>query len=404
MANLPFLWQTVVVVLTVAGLLYLLFLGITIYFDKKPVAHEVIWDENLEEGQAPVPSWWFWSGIAAAIFALLYMAFYPSFGNYKGLFENALNVERYAESKASIDHDYYRELEALKQEDIATLQSNDDAMKLAKNTFAQNCAVCHTSNAKGQTNFPNLTDHAWIWGGSSDQITRSIAFGRKALMPPWGSALGEEGVDNVARYVKSIADNTYNEGDHAAGKAIFQQSCVGCHGANLQGNPALGAPNLGDSAWIYGGDLDVIKQTIKFGRNGVMPAHKDRLTPLQIKLLVAWLSRNKEDSTPSPASTPASTVTKKVSAAPVVVEKIANSTDQVDGKAAYVAGGCAACHGAAGKSSVPIYPKLAGQKSAYIVKQLKDFQSGARKDPTMSAMAAMAAGKEQAIADWLATQ
>lgn len=48
---------------------------------------------------------------------------------------------------------------------------------------------------------------------------------------------------------------------------------------------------------------------------------------------------------------------------------------------------CAACHGPAGISPSPIWPNLAGQKEAYLVKQLKDFKSGARKDPTMSAMA-----------------
>lgn len=48
---------------------------------------------------------------------------------------------------------------------------------------------------------------------------------------------------------------------------------------------------------------------------------------------------------------------------------------------------CAACHGAEGVSAVPMYPNLAGQKEAYLVKQLKDFKSGARKDPVMAPMA-----------------
>ena len=50
---------------------------------------------------------------------------------------------------------------------------------------------------------------------------------------------------------------------------------------------------------------------------------------------------------------------------------------------------CGACHGAAGISAVPTYPNLAGQKAAYTAKQLKDFKSGARKDPTMKGMAGM---------------
>lgn len=66
--------------------------------------------------------------------------------------------------------------------------------------------------------------------------------------------------------------------------------------------------------------------------------------------------------------------------------------------------GCSSCHGVGGKSTVPIYPKLAGQYAAYTVKQLKDYQSGARQDPTMNALATLTIGKEQEIADYLAAQ
>lgn len=49
---------------------------------------------------------------------------------------------------------------------------------------------------------------------------------------------------------------------------------------------------------------------------------------------------------------------------------------------------CAACHGARGEGTSPLFPKLAGQNERYLVKQLKDFKSGTRKDPTMGAIAA----------------
>ena len=48
---------------------------------------------------------------------------------------------------------------------------------------------------------------------------------------------------------------------------------------------------------------------------------------------------------------------------------------------------CAACHGANGISLIPMYPNLKGQKAAYLEKQMKDFKSGTRTDPTMGAMA-----------------
>ncbi len=48
---------------------------------------------------------------------------------------------------------------------------------------------------------------------------------------------------------------------------------------------------------------------------------------------------------------------------------------------------CAGCHGPAGISFAPIYPNLAGQKAAYLEKQLKALRAGTRKDPIMGAMA-----------------
>ena len=49
---------------------------------------------------------------------------------------------------------------------------------------------------------------------------------------------------------------------------------------------------------------------------------------------------------------------------------------------------CAACHGAEGISANDIWPNLAGQKEGYLIKQMKAFKDGTRKDPMMSPMAA----------------
>jgi len=64
----------------------------------------------------------------------------------------------------------------------------------------------------------------------------------------------------------------------------------------------------------------------------------------------------------------------------------ANAADAVAGKAK--AAMCAACHGADGKSKIPMYPHLAGQQEQYLVKQMKDFKSGKRKDAVMAPMVA----------------
>ena len=74
-----------------------------------------------------------------------------------------------------------------------------------------------------------------------------------------------------------------------------------------------------------------------------------------------------------------------IAASALAVSANAVAGDAAAGKAK--AATCAACHGMDGISKMPIYPNLKGQKEAYIVKQLKAFKDGTRKDPTMNAMA-----------------
>jgi len=64
---------------------------------------------------------------------------------------------------------------------------------------------------------------------------------------------------------------------------------------------------------------------------------------------------------------------------------VASAADAAAGKAK--AATCGGCHGANGVSAVPTYPNLAGQKEAYLTKQMKAFRDGTRTDPTMNAMA-----------------
>lgn len=66
---------------------------------------------------------------------------------------------------------------------------------------------------------------------------------------------------------------------------------------------------------------------------------------------------------------------------------------------------CAACHGADGNSVSPMFPNLAGQNAPYIIKQLHDFKSGARKNATMQPMAAPLNDKQiQDLAAWFSSQ
>ena len=64
----------------------------------------------------------------------------------------------------------------------------------------------------------------------------------------------------------------------------------------------------------------------------------------------------------------------------------AHAGDAAAGKAKALL--CSACHGLDGNSTNPLWPKLAGQHEAYLVKQMKAFRSGERKDPLMAPMSA----------------
>jgi len=75
----------------------------------------------------------------------------------------------------------------------------------------------------------------------------------------------------------------------AAGKKIYNSNCLACHGATGKGNKFLGAPNLTDKAWLYGGTLRTIRKSIAYGRKGKMPAHKTLLSPAKIHLLTAYV-------------------------------------------------------------------------------------------------------------------
>jgi cytochrome c553 len=66
---------------------------------------------------------------------------------------------------------------------------------------------------------------------------------------------------------------------------------------------------------------------------------------------------------------------------------------------------CIACHGPAGRSTIPANPILAGQTSRYLYLQMRDFQEGRRSDPQMTPMVAgLSRDEMRALADWFSRQ
>ena len=143
-------------------------------------------------------------------------------------------------------------------QDVETLAKNPEALAIGQKLFLNNCAQCHASDGGGSRGFPNLTDVDWLWGGTPEAIKTSIAEGRLGVMPPWAPVLGEQGVKDVANYVRSLSGLTHDSIRAARGKEKFAQICVACHGADGKGNPAIGAPNLTDKIWLHGGSEEQI--------------------------------------------------------------------------------------------------------------------------------------------------
>jgi cytochrome c oxidase cbb3-type subunit 3 len=156
--------------------------------------------------------------------------------------------------------------------------------------FANNCAMCHGSDARGAASFPNLTDNDWLYGGSFDQVLTSINKGRIGTMPPWGPVLGDEGVTEVVAYVQQLAGLDADSQLAAAGEARYSTMCIACHGVDGSGNQALGAPNLSNNIWLYGGDAASLAESISAGRAGNMPSHENLLSEDRRRLLAAYVT------------------------------------------------------------------------------------------------------------------
>ena len=231
---------------------------------------------------------WLWLFILSIIFAVIYLIFYPGLGKFDGLFHWTSKKE--CDNKAIIENKLYEPIYiSLGNKSIEELKVDSKAMKIARSLFVNNCAICHGVDAKGALGFPNLTNNKWLYGGTENDIKNTITNGRNGKMPPYGQMLGEKNVEYVAKYVKSLSSNLENSDELEIGKNKFNTVCTVCHGKDAKGNKFIGAPNLTDPQWIYGGKLDDIKKTITFGRTGFMPAHKEILSKNEIHILVAYI-------------------------------------------------------------------------------------------------------------------
>ncbi|SFD24681.1 cytochrome-c oxidase, cbb3-type subunit III [Tropicimonas isoalkanivorans] len=263
---------------------------------KKPVKKEKnevettghSWD-GIEEYNNPLPRWWLWTFYATVVWALIYTILYPAWPlvNHAtaGLLGHstranvAAEMARFEDANADIK-------QQLVDTELADIPNNPELMSYAQNAgaavFRTWCAQCHGAGAQGQQSggYPSLLDDSWLWGGTIDEIHTTISYGiryndesRFGDMLAFGrdELLSPEEIDQVIAYVQQISAQDHDQELASAGETIFLDNCASCHGDDGTGDIAVGAPNLTDAIWLYGGDPETLHETLQNGRGGVMP-------------------------------------------------------------------------------------------------------------------------------------
>jgi cytochrome c oxidase cbb3-type subunit 3 len=282
-------WIVVLAVLTLGISFFLFVWGLRVHIPVQSdgtTGHN--WD-GIREGMHKLPIWWVAASATAFATAFVYLALYPGLGNFSG----TLGWTSAGEVKAATiagEAALASKLEHWRGQGIEQLAKDPQALRIGGRIFEDNCAGCHGRKAQGNPALgaPNLTDADWQFGGSGEAILASVLDGRRPVMPPWGTVLGESGVNEVAAYVQSLSGTPGRVWLVRDGKKRFADFCMSCHGPTGAGQLAV-APNLTDHAWLYGGDMHSITASIRDGRTGVMPAWRARLGEDKARLAAAWV-------------------------------------------------------------------------------------------------------------------
>lgn len=268
------------------------------------------WD-GIRELDTPLPKWWVYVFYACIAWAVVYWFLLPAWPYFwDGAWRHTTGVMGYTQRNevtdelAAVAAGRADIVKAIEQTPIDQVASNDSLMEVAmaggKAAFGDNCAPCHGSGAAGAKGYPNLNDDDWLWGGTLTDIQTTLTHGIRApgddetrynMMPRFldDQMLKRDQIEDVADYVLSLSGTKADPAAIERGSKVFAENCVSCHGADAKGNQAMGAPDLVDAIWLYGGDRATVVATISHGRAGVMPAWGTRLTPGTIKELALYV-------------------------------------------------------------------------------------------------------------------
>lgn len=263
------------------------------------------WD-GIRELNMPLPRWWVWTFYVTIVWAIGYwiaMPSWPLISDYTrglmGYSQRATVAEQIAEAKSA----QAQYLDRIVASDVEAIAASEDLRNFAfaggKSAFAVNCIQCHGTGGTGSPGYPNLNDDSWLWGGTLDAIHTTLRHGIRADdpdtrindMPAFvrDGLITREQADDVVEFVLQISRQEHDATAAARGKEVYAEQCAACHGANGRGQQDLGAPNLTDAIWLYGGDRASLQRTLIDGRGGVMPAWQRILAPETIKMLTIYV-------------------------------------------------------------------------------------------------------------------
>ena len=268
------------------------------------VGHE--WD-GIEELDTPLPRWWLLTFYACIVFSIGYVVVYPAIPLVHGATQGVWGWTSRGELSAEVRAEQAKHATinaALSASPLDAIEGNANlrhqAIEGGKAAFRIHCTTCHGAGAAGGKGYPNLNDDDWLWGGDVDAIHATISHGvrqsgdtasRMSQMPAFGrdGILKPAEVQDVVSFVRAISHQDASDSASARGAALFAANCAVCHGADGKGNRTLGAPNLTDPIWLYGGDRASLTETVTNAHYGQMPNWGAQLDPVTLKMLAVYV-------------------------------------------------------------------------------------------------------------------
>ncbi len=289
------------------------------------VGHE--WD-GIEELNTPLPRWWLLTFYACIIWAIGYTIMYPAWPMISRATTGVTGWTSRGQFEAEVRAQTAKRaplLAAIAATPIEALPTKPNLMSAAveggKAAFKVNCVQCHGSGAAGSIGYPNLNDDDWLWGGDMKALDYTLTHGirnpdhpatRVSQMPAFDGVLTPAEIAAVVAHVRTISGQRKADGLAQQGAALFATNCALCHGPAGKGLRNVGAPNLTDGIWLYGGDAATLTQTIKMSRQGVMPRWGQKLDATTIKMLAAYVhSLGGGEANPAPQEVAVSNVPTK---------------------------------------------------------------------------------------------